>query len=59
MKTFCLTDPGKVRSHNEDSVTIIKNLNDEYLGANLMSARDIHLKTLINLYLNLTIDFTI
>lgn len=25
------TDPGKVRSHNEDSVTIIKNKNNDYL----------------------------
>ena len=25
MKTFYLTDAGKVRSHNEDSVTILKN----------------------------------
>lgn len=25
------TDPGKVRSHNEDSVTIVKNMNNEYL----------------------------
>lgn len=24
MKTFYLTDAGKVRSHNEDSVTILK-----------------------------------
>lgn len=31
MKTFYQTDPGKVRSHNEDSVTIVKNLNGEYL----------------------------
>ena len=31
MKTFYQTDPGKVRSHNEDSVNIIKNMNDEYL----------------------------
>ena len=31
MKTYYQTDPGKVRSHNEDSVNIIKNLNDEYL----------------------------
>ena len=31
MKSFYLTDVGKVRSHNEDSVTIIKNNNDEYL----------------------------
>lgn len=31
MKTFYLTDAGKVRSHNEDSVTILKNQNDEYL----------------------------
>ena len=25
------TDPGKVRSHNEDSVTIVKNMSNEYL----------------------------
>ena len=31
MKTFYLTDAGKVRSHNEDSVTILKNTNNEYL----------------------------
>ncbi len=31
MKAFYLTDAGKVRSHNEDSVTILKNLNNEYL----------------------------
>ena len=31
MKTFYLTDAGKVRSHNEDSVTILKNQNNEYL----------------------------
>ena len=31
MKTYYQTDPGKVRSHNEDSVTIVKNNNDEYL----------------------------
>ena len=31
MKTFYQTDPGKVRSHNEDSVNIVKNMNDEYL----------------------------
>lgn len=31
MKTFYLTDAGKVRSHNEDSVTILKNKSDEYL----------------------------
>lgn len=28
-----LTDPGKVRSHNEDSVTIVKNINEEILLA--------------------------
>ena len=33
MKTFFLTDTGKVRDHNEDSVTILKNINDEYLLA--------------------------
>ena len=31
MKKFYLTDSGKVRDHNEDSVTILKNANDEYL----------------------------
>lgn len=31
MKTFYLTDAGKVRSHNEDSVTILKNASNEYL----------------------------
>lgn len=31
VKTFYLTDAGKVRAHNEDSVTILKNKNNEYL----------------------------
>lgn len=31
MKTFFLTDTGKVRDHNEDSVTILENANKEYL----------------------------
>lgn len=31
MKTYYLTDPGKLRSHNEDSVTIMKNQSGEYL----------------------------
>ena len=31
MKSFYLTDTGKVRSHNEDSVTILKNKSGEYL----------------------------
>lgn len=31
MKTFYLTDSGKVRNHNEDSVTILKNANNEHL----------------------------
>ena len=31
MKSFFLTDTGKVRDHNEDSVTILKNANSEYL----------------------------
>jgi len=31
VKSFYLTDAGKVRSHNEDSVTILKNANNEYL----------------------------
>ena len=31
MKSFYLTDTGKVRDHNEDSVTILKNANGEVL----------------------------
>jgi len=31
MKSFYLTDVGKIRSHNEDSVTILKNDSNEYL----------------------------
>ena len=31
MLTHYQTDPGKVRSHNEDSVTIVKNTNGDYL----------------------------
>ena len=31
MKSCYITDSGKVRSHNEDSVTILKNASDEYL----------------------------
>ena len=31
MKSFYITDPGRVRSHNEDSVTILKNKSDEHL----------------------------
>ncbi len=33
MKSFYLTDPGKVRDHNEDSVIIVKNDDNEYLMA--------------------------
>ena len=33
MKSFYLTDAGKVRDHNEDSVIIVKNANGEYLMA--------------------------
>lgn len=33
MQTFYFTDPGKVRSHNEDSVTIINNDKSEYILA--------------------------
>lgn len=33
MKSFYLTDTGKVRSHNEDSLIILKNSNSEYLLA--------------------------
>jgi PPM family protein phosphatase len=31
MKSFYLTDAGRVRTHNEDSVTILKNASNEYL----------------------------
>ena len=31
MKACYMTDAGRVRSHNEDSVTILKNASDEYL----------------------------
>lgn len=33
MKTFYLTDEGRIRSHNEDSVTILKNDDSTYLLA--------------------------
>ena len=33
MKTFYLTDPGLVRSHNEDNLIILNNANNEYLLA--------------------------
>ena len=33
MKTFYLTDAGKIRSHNEDSVIITKNPAGDYLMA--------------------------
>lgn len=33
MESYFLTDTGRVREHNEDSVTILKNINDEYLLA--------------------------
>lgn len=33
MKSFYLTDVGKVRDHNEDNVVIVKNNNNEYLMA--------------------------
>ena len=33
MKSFYLTDAGKVRNHNEDSVIIVKNKDGDYLMA--------------------------
>ena len=33
MEYYYQTDPGKVRDHNEDSVTIVKNQSGEYLLA--------------------------
>lgn len=31
MKSYYITDPGKVRSHNEDSVMIVKNISKEHM----------------------------
>lgn len=31
MESFFITDPGIVRDHNEDSVSIVKNISEEYL----------------------------
>ena len=33
MDSYFLTDTGRVRDHNEDNVTIVKNLNEEYMLA--------------------------
>ena len=33
MQTFYMTDAGKVRTHNEDNVTIISNNNNEFILA--------------------------
>lgn len=33
MKAFCMTDTGRVRDHNEDSVLIVRNQNNDYLLA--------------------------
>ena len=33
MKTISLSDPGRVRSHNEDSVLVLSNANSEYILA--------------------------
>ena len=33
MQTFYMTDAGKVRTHNEDNVTIISNKNNEFIVA--------------------------
>ena len=33
MQTFYMTDAGKVRTHNEDNVTIISNKNNEFILA--------------------------
>ena len=30
MEFYYLTDPGKVRNHNEDSVIVVENKNHEY-----------------------------
>ena len=31
MQTFYMTDAGKVRTHNEDSVIIVSNKNNEFI----------------------------
>lgn len=33
MKVFCMTDTGRMRNHNEDSVITVRNSNDDYLLA--------------------------
>ena len=33
MKSFCITDTGKIRDHNEDSVIAVRNSNNDYLLA--------------------------
>ena len=33
MKAISLSDPGGVRSHNEDSVLVLSNANSEYILA--------------------------
>lgn len=33
MRSFFITDSGKIRSHNEDSVIIVRNIDDDYLLA--------------------------
>ena len=33
MKSFCMTDTGRIRDHNEDSVIIVRNQNNDYLLA--------------------------
>ena len=33
MQTFYMTDAGKVRTHNEDSVIIVSNKNNEFILA--------------------------
>ena len=39
---YCyLTDPGKVRDHNEDSVTIVKNINDEIKKSKIVLAKSL------------------
>lgn len=33
MKAFCMTDVGRLREHNEDSVLVVRNQNEDYLLA--------------------------
>ena len=54
MRSFYLTDAGKVRDHNEDSVIIVKNDEDSYLMA--IAVTHILSKLLENYLTELTVN---